>query len=98
MSKPARPLRELLLKQMEGKALISTSTNNRFQREFCSEGLVLGSLGQVLFAGELSEAIEWARKNLDSSSLPESDDDQLDIGLNLLNTEFSDDPSGDFFV
>ena len=58
MSKPARPLRELLLKQIEGKTLFATSTNSRFQREFCTDGLVLGSMGQLLFAGRLSEALE----------------------------------------
>lgn len=98
MSRPAKPLRALLLKQLEGKTLIATSTNSRFQREFCTDGLVLDSMGQILFVGGVSEAIEWADQNLDASDVSDSDDEQLDIGLDLLNTELSDDPSGDFFV
>jgi capsular polysaccharide transport system ATP-binding protein len=98
MSRPAKPLRALLLKQLEGKTLFATSTNGRFQREFCTDGLVLDSMGQILFAGGISEAIEWADQNLDASDVSDSDEDQLEMGLNLLNTELSDDPSGDFFV
>ena len=98
MSKTAKSLRGLLLKQIEGKILISTSSNIRFQREFCSEGLVLGSLGQILFAGELSDALEWADQNLEASNVSDSEDEMSDIGLDLSNTELSDDPSGDFFV
>jgi len=98
MSKPAKPLRALLLKQLEGKTLFATSTNSRFQREFCTDGLVVDSMGQILFVGGVSEAIEWADQNLDASDVSDSDDEQLDIGLDLLNTELSDDPSGDFFV
>ena len=98
MSRPAKPLRALLLKQLEGKTLFATSTNSRFQREFCTDGLVLDSMGQILFAGGVSEAIEWADQNLEASDVSDSDDEQLDIGIDLLNTELSDDPSGDFFV
>jgi len=91
MSKPARQLRELLLKQLEGKTLLATSTNSRFQREFCTDGLVLGPLGQILFAGGLSEAIEWADQNLEVSDKSDSDEDQFEMGLNLLNSESFDD-------
>ena len=98
MSRPAKPLRALLLKQLEGKTLFATSTNSRFQREFCTDGLVLDSMGQILFAGGVSEAIEWADQNLEASDVTDPDDEQLDIGIDLLNTELSDDPSGDFFV
>ena len=98
MSRPAKQLRSLLLRQLEGKTLFATSTNSRFQREFCTEGLVLGPLGQILFAGGLAEAIQWSDQNLESFDVSESDDEQLDIGLDLLNGELSDDPSGDFFV
>ena len=98
MSRSAKPLRTLLLKQLEGKTLFATSTNSRFQREFCTDGLVLDSMGQILFAGGVSEAIEWADQNLESSDVSDSDDEQHDIGIDLLNTELSDDPSGDFFV
>ena len=96
MSKPAKPLRALLLKQLEGKTLFATSTNSRFQREFCTDGLVLGSLGQILFAGALSDAMQWAEQNLEASDVSDSDDDQFEMGLNLLNSEVSDDQEDDF--
>ena len=96
MSRPAKPLRTLLLKQLEGKTLFATSTNSRFQREFCTDGLVLDSMGQILFAGGISEAIEWADQNLDASDVSDSDEDQLEMGLNLLNSEASDEQMDDF--
>jgi len=96
MSKPAKPLRALLLKQLEGKTLFATSTNSRFQREFCTDGLVLGSLGQILFSGALSDAMQWAEQNLEASDVSDSDDDQFEMGLNLLNSEVSDDQEDDF--
>ena len=96
MSRPAKPLRALLLKQLEGKTLFAISTNSRLQREFCTDGLVLDSMGQILFAGGVSEAIEWADQNLDAFDMPESDEDQLEMGLNLLNSELSDAPMDDF--
>jgi len=96
MSKPAKPLRALLLKQLEGKTLFATSTNSRFQREFCTDGIVLGSLGQILFAGSLSDSVRWADQNLEESDMSDSDDDQFEMGLNLLNSESSDEQMDDF--
>ena len=64
MSKNAERLRDLLLKQLEGKTLFATSSDPQFQRMFCSEGLVLGSLGQILFSGALSEAIQWSDQKI----------------------------------
>ena len=96
MSRTAKPLRALLMRQLEGKTLFATSTNSRFRREFCTEGLVLGSLGQILFAGGLAEAIEWADQNLEGSDASESEEDQLDMGLDLQNADTSDDQTDDF--
>lgn len=96
MSTSAKPLRALFRKQIEGKTIIATSTIGRFRREFCTEGLVLGSLGQVLFTGELSEAVQWADQNLKASEPSGVDDDQLEMGLSLQNSD-SDDGSDDDF-
>ena len=90
MSKPAKPLRELLLNQLEGKTLITTSINAQFQREFCTDGLVLGSLGQILYAGAVEDAIQWADQNLESSDALESEDESFEINLNLTNSETED--------
>ena len=97
MSRAAKPLRELLLKQLEGKTLFATSTNSRFRREFCTDGLVVGPLGQILFAGGLAEAVKWADQNLEDSDVSESDDKQFEMGLNLMNSESPDDQGDDFF-
>ena len=96
MSKAAKPLRKLLLRQVEGKTLLATSTNNRFLREFCTDGLVLGSLGEILFSGGLSESMQWARENLEDFDVSGSDDDQFDSELNITNSEYSDDLLDDF--
>ena len=96
MSKPARPLRELLLKQIEGKTLFATSANSRFQREFCTDGLVLGSMGQILFFGRLSEAIEWSDQKFGAPDVSDPDEDQVEMGLNLLNSESFDEQMDDF--
>ena len=87
MSKPAKPLRELLLNQLEGKTLFATSTNVQFQREFCTDGLVLGSLGQILFEGPLADVIQWADQNLESSNVLVSEDESFEIDLNLTNSD-----------
>ena len=96
MSKKAERLRDLLLKQLEGKTLFATSSDPQFQRKFCTEGLVLSSLGQILFSGGLSEAIQWSDQNLEASSLTPSDDDMYSTNLNFSNLESSDDPMFDF--
>lgn len=87
MSRAAGPLRTLLLEQVKGKSLLSTSTSSRFQKEFCTHGLVLGSLGQILFAGDLSEATQWADQNLGKNDASEIEEDQFDVGFNLVNSE-----------
>ena len=96
MSSAAKPLRALFRKQIEGKAIIATSTSGRFRREFCTEGLVLGSFGQILFAGELAAAVEWADQNLKSSEASDSDDDQFEMGLDLRNVDSYDGSDDDF--
>ena len=96
MSRPAKLLKELLLKQIEGKMLFATSTNVQFQREFCTDGLVLGSLGQILYAGTLADVIRWADENLESSDALESEDDSFDLNINFSNSEAADDDIADF--
>lgn len=91
MSKPARLLKELLLRQIEGKMLFSTSANVQFQREFCTDGLVLGPLGQILFLGPLADAIQWADQNLEDSDILESEEDSFEVNLNLSNSDVPDD-------
>ena len=97
MSKPAKPLRELLLKQLEGKMLFTTSANVQFQREFCTDGIVLGTLGQILFAGKLLDVIQWADENLEDFGMPELEDDNFDLNLNLKNSESVGDGIGGEF-
>ena len=90
MSREARLLKALLLNQLQGKTLIATSTNRRFQEEFCSDGLVIGSSGQLLFAGGLLEAIQWSDQNLTRATVSESDDESFGMDLMFSNSE----PSG----
>ena len=92
----ARPLRDLFRRQLEGKALITTSSSKRFRREFCTDGLVLGSCGQILFEGEISTALEWADQNLEPSEDTGSDDDSFEMGSEFQNKESSGDSDDDF--
>ena len=88
MSKEAKLLRQHFRKQIEGGlCMISTSKNNRFKREFCNRGMVLGPLGEVMFDGDLEEAIAFSRQNdiIDNSS--EADDNQFDYGETLTNSD-----------
>ena len=57
---------------------------------------MLGSFGEILFAGGLSEAIQWADQNLEKSEISESDDEQLELGMDLRNSESSNDQADDF--
>ena len=91
MSRAAKPLKSLLLKQIEGRGLIATSTNSRFLREFCTDGLVLGRAGEILFSGEISESMQWASANLESFEVSDSEQDQFEGQLNFSNSESSND-------
>jgi capsular polysaccharide transport system ATP-binding protein len=87
MSRRAMPLRELLHRQLEGSSLISTGGNNRFRREFCNKGLVLDRFGEVIFQGDLEQAIAMIdQKNADSGSV-DSEDDQFNFGDGLKNSD-----------
>ena len=90
MSKAARPLRELLQLQLEGKTLLSTSPSNKFRREFCTSGLVLGPLGEVLFQGELEESIQWADVNLGAVEVSESDEESFSLEGDFKNSDAID--------
>ena len=92
MSNSASQLKALLLEQVKGRGLFTTSSNVQFQREFCTDGIVLGPLGQVLFSGDIVDAIQWVDKNLGSSSASlESEGDDFDPDLNLINLEVAND-------
>ena len=58
--------------------------------------MVLGPLGEILFSGGLSEAIQWADQNLESAGLIEADDDSFEVDLNFSNKETPDDDFADF--
>ena len=92
----ARPLRAFFRKQLEGKALITTSTSKRFRREFCTHGLVLSSFGEILFEGDISTAIDWADQNLLKSDDESSDDNLFDMSRKFENDESSADSDDDY--
>ena len=96
MSKAAEPLRVLFRRQIEGKSLITTSTSKAFRSEFCTDGLVLDSFGQILFSGDLAEAVQWADQNLEAPAVVESDDDLFEMGSKFKNSETSGDSFDDF--
>ena len=86
MTKEAKPLRNLLHKQLsDSKSLVSVTVNNRFRREFCKRGMVLGPLGEILFHGDLEEAIAYEQKNVMIQSRSESEENQIDLASHLTN-------------
>ena len=89
MSRKAMLLRTLLHRQLEGCSLISTGGNNRFRREFCNKGLVLDGFGEVIFQGDLEQAIALVNQN---AADVDSEDDQFDLGDSLKNSD-RDDPT-----
>ena len=90
MSRQAKPLRNLLRKQLDGGlCLISTSKINRFKREFCNRGMVLGPLGEVMFDGDLEDAIAFSGQNDTVDNSSEADDSQFDYGEALTNSSES---------
>ena len=95
MSKDADPLRKKLLMQLQGKSLFSTSTSRQFQNEFCNEGLVLGSMGQILYAGPLRDSLLWADQNLKLTEVQEAEDNELSLGLDLINSVHNSDENDD---
>lgn len=87
MSKKGGFLRGLLHKQLSsGLCMISTANNDKFRREFCNSGIVLGPLGEVLFHGDLEKAIEYG-KSIDVNSNSGDDDVEFDFSRNLTNSE-----------
>ena len=91
MTREARPLRNLLNKQLSNsnsssKSMVTISINNRFKREFCNRGMVLGPLGQILFHGDLEEAIAYEQKNVMIESGSESEENQFDLASHLTNS------------
>ena len=92
MTRDARPLRNLLHDQLsDSKSLVSVTINNRFRREFCNRGIVLGPLGEILFYGELEEAIAYEQQNVKIDSGIESEEIQFDIASHLTNSDSSSD-------
>ena len=96
MTREARPLRNLLNKQLSNsnstsKSMITISINNRFKREFCNRGMVLGPRGEILFRGDLEEAIDYEHQNINIDSESESEEIQSDIASHLTNSDSSSD-------
>ena len=86
MSRAARSLRNMFLKQSQNSAVLTTSTNARFLRQCCNRGLVLSPYGEPLFFGGLDEALTRFNQNLNQV---ENDDpeDSLMQEINLQNSD-----------
>ena len=96
MSKSAKPLKEFFHLQLSGSSsLLTTTANDRFRREFCNKGLVIGAMGEVLFSGSYPDAIEWYDSNLEKSSMVDQDDAQFVIGSDLQDVVKSEQDSQD---
>ena len=90
MSKDAKLLRSLLHKQLDGGlCMITDSRNNPFKRQFCNRGIVLGPFGEVIFDGDLDEAIAIGKQNDILAKRAEADEIKFDYGEKLTNLSSS---------
>jgi capsular polysaccharide transport system ATP-binding protein len=98
MSKDAKLLRSLFRKQLDGGlSMITDSRNNQFKRQFCNRGIVLGPLGEVIFDGDLDEAIAIGKQNDILEKRAEADEIKFDYGEKLTNlSPTSEDLYNDF--
>jgi capsular polysaccharide transport system ATP-binding protein len=91
MSKDAKLLRSLFRKQLDGGlSMITDSRNNQFRRQFCNRGIVLGPLGEVIFDGDLDEAIAINKQNDILVKRAEADEIQFDYGEKLTSSDSSE--------
>ena len=91
MSKDAKLLRSLFRKQLDGGlSMITDSRNNQFRRQFCNRGIVLGPLGEVIFDGDLDEAIAINKQNDILVKRAEADEIQFDYGEKLTRSDSSE--------
>ena len=77
-------------RMLRGNSLISTGGNNRFLREFCNKGMVLNGLGEVIFQGDLEQAMVLVNQNVADAAEVDSEDDQFDLGDSLKNADRDD--------
>ena len=99
MTREARPLRNLFNKQLsksKSKSMVTISINNRFKREFCNRGMVLGPRGEILFHGDLEEAIAYESQTVKIVSETESEEIDFDIAGHLTNSDSSSDQNDVF--
>ena len=83
-----RILRNLFRKQIDGGlCMISTSSNMQFNREYCNRGIVLSPLGDVIFDGDLEEAIALSNQNNIIGNGSEVNDKQFDFGEAMTNSD-----------
>ena len=94
MSKAGASLRKLFLEQSQGRALLTTSRNPRFLRQFCNQGLVLSSTGSFMFQGPLEEALIRFDQMPGHDQADEADESLID-GINLQNSDRAMDDQDD---
>jgi capsular polysaccharide transport system ATP-binding protein len=70
--------------------MITDSRNNQFRRQFCNRGIVLGPLGEVIFDGDLDEAIAINKQNDILVKRAEADEIQFDYGEKLTSSDSSE--------
>jgi capsular polysaccharide transport system ATP-binding protein len=70
--------------------MITDSRNNPFKRQFCNRGMVLGPLGDVIFDGDLDEAIAINKQNDILVKRAEADEIQFDYGEKLTSSDSSE--------
>ena len=70
--------------------MITNTGNNPFKSQFCNRGIVLGPLGEVIFDGDLDEAIAIGKQNDILAKRTEADGMQYDYGEKQLTNLSAD--------
>ena len=84
MTRQAKLLKEFFHMQLSGSnSLLTTTVSDKFRKEFCNKGLVIGATGEILFSGSYQDAIGWYDSNLGKASTADQDDGQFIIGSEL---------------
>ena len=96
MTRPAKLLKDFLHLQLSScHSLLTTTVIDKFRKEFCNKGLVIGAMGEILYSGRYQDAIEWYNSNLANKPMVDQEDAPFVIGSDLQDVNTSDQANQD---
>ena len=96
MTRPAKLLKDFLHLQLSSShSLLTTTASDKFRKEFCNKGLVIGAMGEILYSGSYQDAIEWYNFNLANKPMVDQEDSPFIIGSELQDAVNSEQANQD---